>query len=114
MQFDDYPDVPVPATMVRDREHSLRLEAPVIGSVVNVYRGEDLTPEALTDHFVHHMPGLGWRLVSRFDRRETILVFVKDRTLAFIGVGLDGGRPTLSVLVGALGGREGPAAVQRN
>lgn len=108
-QFDDYPDVPVPASMARDREHSFQLEAPAVGSVVNVYRGGTLAVEALADHFVQQMPGLGWRLVSRFQGESTILVFEKEGRLCLLGIGIDRGGTTLSVLVGALGGPGTPA-----
>ena len=108
-QFNDYPDVPVPASMARDPEHSLRLETPALGSVVNVYRGGALAPDALTDHFVKQMPDLGWRLVSRFQGESTILVYEKGGRLCLLGIGLDRGGTTLSVLVGSLGGPETPA-----
>lgn len=114
VQLDDYPDVPVPAAMARDREHSLRLETPVIGSVVNVYRDGGLSVDALTDHFVKQMPDLGWRLVSRFQHQSTILVFQKEGRLCLLGIGVDRGATTLSVLVGALGGPGTPAPAQRN
>lgn len=103
VQLIDYRDVPVPAGMARDGEHSLRLETPVVGSVVNVYRGGDLTAGALTEHFVERMPPLGWRLVGRFERQDTILIFEKQGTLCFLGIGVDRGVPTLSVLVGSVG-----------
>ena len=112
VQFADYVDVPVPVEMVRDREHSLRLETPVIGSVVNVYRGGALAPEGLTEHFVQQMPTLGWRLVSRFEHQGTILVFVKDGTLCFLGIGPVRGNTTLSVLVGKGGQAVGAAGAE--
>ncbi|HEY7676298.1 MAG TPA: hypothetical protein VIG69_04460 [Candidatus Methylomirabilis sp.] len=111
-QFDDYPDVPVPASMARDREHSLRLETPAVGSVVNVYRGGTLTADALAEHFVKQMPDLGWRLVSRFQGESAILVYEKAGRLCLLGIGLDRGGTTLSVLVGAPGGPETPAPAQ--
>ncbi len=114
VQLADYPDVPVPAGMARDGEHSLRLQTPVIGSAVNVYRGGALTVEALADHFVQQMPPLGWRLVSRFERQDTILIFEKNGTLCFLGIGNDRGSPTLSVLVGNVGGPGVPPPAQRN
>ena len=114
VQFNDYLDVPVPATMARDREHSLRLEAPAVGSVVNVYRGGALTADALADHFVRQMPDLGWRLVSRFQNESTILVFKKEGRLCLLGIGIDRGSPTLSVIVGGLGGPGTEAPTQRN
>ena len=114
VQLADYPDVPVPAGMAKDGEHSLRLETPVIGSVVNVYRGGRLTVEALADHFVQQMPSLGWRLVSRFERQETILIFETQGTLCLLGIGNDRGNPTLSVLVGNMGGPGAPPPAQRN
>ncbi len=114
VQFSDYADVPVPAAMQRDREHSLRLESPAVGSVVNVYRGTSLNAEALTDHFLKQMPPLGWRLVSRFEQESTILVFEKNRLLCLLGIGLDRGTTTLSVLVGTLGAGEVPPVIQRN
>jgi hypothetical protein len=108
-QFNDYPDVPVPASMTRDPEQSLRLETPALGSVVNVYRGGGLAADALADHFVKQMPDLGWRLVSRFQGESTILVYEKGGRLCLLGIGLDRGGTTLSVLVGSLGGPETPA-----
>jgi hypothetical protein len=114
VQFADYEDVPVPAAMSRDRAHSLRLEMPAVGSVVNVYRGGALTAGALADHFLRQMPPLGWRLVSRFEQEATILVFEKKATLCFLGIGPDRGITTLSVLVGTLGGAAAPGATQRN
>ncbi len=114
VQFADYADVPVPAGMQRDREHSLRLESPAVGSVVNVYRGDGLNAEALTDHFLKQMPPLGWRLVSRFQQESTILVFEKNRTLCLLGIGRDKGTTTLSVLVGIVGAAEVPPVIQRN
>jgi hypothetical protein len=114
VQLDDYPDVPVPAAMVRDREHSLRLETPVVGTLVNVYRGGGIAVDALTNHFMAQMPPLGWRLVSRFEQEATILVFEKNGALAFLGIGPDQGSATLSVLVGNSGGLGGPAPAQRN
>ncbi len=112
VQLDDYPDVPVPASMVKDREHSLRLEAPVVGSVVNVYRDGGLSADALTDHFLQRMPELGWHLVSRFQNQSTILVFQKEARLCLLGIGTDRGATALSVLVGALGGPEAPAPTE--
>ena len=114
VQFTDYADVPVPATMRRDREHSLRLESPSVGSVVNVYRGGGLNAETLTEHFLKQMPPLGWRLVSRFQQESTILVFEKNRTLCLLGIGLDKGTTTLSVLVGTVGAAEVPPVIQQN
>lgn len=114
VQLADYPDVPVPAGMAKDGEHSMRLQTPVIGSVVNVYRGGQLSVEALTDHFVHQMPPLGWRLLSRFERQDTILIFEKKGTLCFLGIGNDRGSPTLSVLVGNIGGPGAPPPAQKN
>ncbi len=114
VQLHDYPDVPVPETMVKDREHSMRLETPLVGSVVNVYKDGGLAVGALVDHFEKKMPGLGWRLVSRFQDGSTILVFTKEGRLALLGIGLEQGSPTLSVIVGALGGPEMQPPVQRN
>ena len=114
VQFADYPDVPVPAAMGRDRDRSLRLEAPAVGSVVNVYRGGPLNASALADHFLKQMPPLGWRLVSRFEHEATILVFEKKATLCLLGIGLDRGSTTLSVLVGTMGGAAMPEGTQRN
>ncbi len=114
VQFDDYPDVPVPASMVKDREHSLRLEVPVVGSVVNVYRDGGLTVDGLTDHFVKLMPDMGWHLVSRFQNQSTILVFRKEGRLCLLGIGVDRGGTTLSVLVGAMGAPGVPAPAPGN
>ncbi len=114
VQFNDYPDVPVPGAMAKDTEHSLRLEAPVIGSLVNVYRGGTATADALAEHFVKQMPELGWRLVSRFQNESTILVFEKEGRLCLLGIGMNGGRPTLSVIVGGLGGPVTQAPTQKN
>jgi hypothetical protein len=114
VQFADYADVPVPATMLRDRDHSLRLESPAVGSVVNVYRGSGLNAETLTEHFLQQMPSLGWRLVSRFQQESTILVFEKNRMLCLLGIALDRGTTTLSVLVGTVGGAGMSPLIQRN
>jgi len=111
-QFDDYPDVPVPASMARDREHSFGLETPAVGSAVNVYRGGTLAVEELADHFVQRMPDLGWRFVSRFQGEATILIFEKAGRLCLLGVGIDRGETTLSVLVGWPGGQGVPAPAQ--
>jgi len=114
VQLEDYPDVPVPASMARDPEHTLRLEAPAVGSVVNVYRGGSLSVDALTDHFVRQMPDLGWNLVSRFQTQSTILVFGKGGRLCLLGIGLDRGSTTLSVIVGGPGGPGTQGPTQRN
>ncbi len=114
VQFEDYPDVPVPAAMTRDQAHSLRFETPIVGSVVHVYRGGGLDVSALTDHFLQRMPSLGWRLVSRFELESTMLVFQKQGLLAFVGIGVDAGSPTLSVLVGSLGGPVVSPPTQKN
>jgi hypothetical protein len=114
VQLADYSDVPVPAGMIKDDEHSMRLETPVIGSVVNVYRGGPLGPEALAEHFVQQMPALGWRLLSRFQAQDAILIFEKQGVLCLLGVGNDRGKPTLSVLVGKMGGAAAPPPAQKN
>ena len=114
VQLDDYSDVPVPAAMVKDREHSMRLEVPAVGSLVNVYREGGLTVDGLTDHFLKQMPDLGWHLVSRFQSQVTVLVFQKEARLCLLGIGIDRGATTLSVLVGALGAPGTAAPPQRN
>jgi hypothetical protein len=99
-----------PAAIIKDRAQSLRLETPVIGSVMNVYRGGGLGADALADHSVKQLPALGWCLVSQFERDVTILAFLKVGMLCFLGIGLDQRSPTLSVLVGKSGSPEAPAA----
>lgn len=95
----DFEDVPIPAGFTKKVDESVLWETTAFRAGFLVYEGEAETI-ALTEFFKANMTANGWRMLSNFQGREAVMVFLKGDRNCLITISQKPAGTRLEVMVG--------------